>query len=107
MWLMTQYGFYSIVRKGRDVYHVRGRVKRDLENLVHLCGWKNTVEVWQKADYRYRVIVNKKQVMEAMHHLGNMIDYPNFKSQIAELDDQREKLTAYHRVWGELAGVQR
>lgn len=33
---MTQHGFYSIVREGRDVYHVRGCVKRDLEDLVHL-----------------------------------------------------------------------
>jgi hypothetical protein len=34
MWLMTKHGFYSIVEKRPGEFHVRARVRQDLENLV-------------------------------------------------------------------------
>ena len=33
MWLMTKHGFYSIVQKKQGEFHVRARVRKDLENL--------------------------------------------------------------------------
>jgi hypothetical protein len=49
MWLCTQHGFYSIVKKD-DGFNVRGRVKRDLENLAKLVG----LDLQVNRDYRYR-----------------------------------------------------
>jgi hypothetical protein len=45
MWLMTKHGFYSIVQKRPGEYHIRSRVRKDLENLVERvpltgCGWQ-------------------------------------------------------------------
>ena len=34
MWLMTKHGFYSIVQKQPGEFHIRARVRKDLENLV-------------------------------------------------------------------------
>jgi hypothetical protein len=34
MWLMTKHGFYSIVQRKPDEYHVRARERLDLENLL-------------------------------------------------------------------------
>ena len=34
MWLMTKYGFYSIVQKQQGEYHVRSRERKDIENSV-------------------------------------------------------------------------
>jgi len=34
MWLMTKHGFYSIVQKNPGEFHIRARVRKDLENLV-------------------------------------------------------------------------
>lgn len=34
MWLMTKHGFYSIVQKKPDEYHVRARERQDLQNLI-------------------------------------------------------------------------
>lgn len=34
VWLMTEFGFYSIVQKRPDEYHIRARERKDLENLV-------------------------------------------------------------------------
>ena len=42
MWRMTKLGFYSIVARKPGEFHVRGREKQDLENLlerVPLPGW--------------------------------------------------------------------
>ena len=34
MWLATKHGFYSIVQKSNGHFHVRGRMRQDLENLI-------------------------------------------------------------------------
>ena len=62
MWLCTQIGFFSVVRKSADVYHIRARVRRDLENLkgmmaVDLGATLPDIQEWPAADYRWRIIV--------------------------------------------------
>jgi len=34
MWLLTKHGAYSLVKKSENQFHVRARVRWDLENLV-------------------------------------------------------------------------
>jgi len=106
MWLATQHGFYSIVQKAPDEFHVRARVRSDLENLLRLVGAATPVYEWPAADYRYRVIVGRRQLIEIMAALALSLDYPNFKQQIASLPSQRPKLDAFHEVWAIMAGLQ-
>ena len=106
MWLCTKYGFYSIVRKQPGEFHIRARVKRDLENLKTVSEIKRRILVTKDADYRYRMVVNEIEVMAAMTVLGATLDYPNFKSEIAKAEDQRDKLTAYHELWRLMAVFQ-
>lgn len=106
MWLATQYGFYSIVQKAPGEFHVRGRVKQDLENLLQLVGLDLEVLTWPGADYRYRVIVGEGDFTRIMAALALSLDYPNFKSQIARLPDQREKLDSFHEIWAIIARLQ-
>lgn len=91
------------MRKGAE-YHVRARRKRDLENLRKLLaahGKSPTGEVqsWPKADYRYRLIYTEEAIKDVYALLCANLDYANFKSRIASLPDQREKLDAYHELW--------
>ena len=113
MWLATKFGFYSIVRKEpadeRDgaVFHVRARLRHDLENLLHAAGLRKEIEEWPGADYRYRFLGTEADVHQVMACLAATLDYNNFKSKIGRTPDQKEKLDAYHTVWSELARVQR
>ena len=107
MWLCTKYGFYSIVQKQPGEFHIRARVKRDLENLKTVSEIKRRILVTKDADYRYRMVVNEIEVMVAMTVLTHTLNYPNFKAEIGKAEDQRDKLTAYHEIWRLMAGFQK
>jgi hypothetical protein len=106
MWLATKHGFYSIVEKAPTNFHIRARVRQDLENLRNLIGGDWEILEWPLADYRYRVIVDRKGFVEVMGALALSLDYPNFKSEIAATPDQRAKLHAFHQVWALLSDLQ-
>lgn len=105
MWLCTQHGFYSIVEKAPDVFHVRARVRADLENLVARLKKKaikiGEIEEWPRADYRYRILTNKLGVQAVMIVLADTLDYSNFKSRVDQRIDQRDKLRAYQALWAD------
>ena len=107
MWLMTKYGFYSIVQKQPGEYHVRSRERKDIENLVtRLPLAQVQIIETKRSDYAFRIIVKKEDVMAIMKFLGETIDYDNFKNKIGQTPDQRHK--PYHEVWrilGEALGA--
>jgi hypothetical protein len=105
MWLFTQFGFYSIVRK-KDGIHVRGRVRKDLENLKNAAALQQEIVKWDGADYRYRMLVDDRALRKIMTVLADELDYDNFKNRVTTLSDQRAKLGAYHGVWGLMTDLQ-
>ncbi len=113
MWIASKFGFFSIVQKeppeeGKPaVYHVRARLRQDLENLLHVARLRKEIEEWPEADYRYRFLGTKADVQQVMACLAATLDYDNFKSKIGRTPDQQAKLDAYHTVWTELARMQR
>jgi hypothetical protein len=113
MWLATKYGFYSIVRKRKPSarrlaeYHVRARVRSDLENLLAASDLQREIFEWAATDYRFRFLASEEDIRLLMRCLAENLDYSNFKSQIARTPDQRAKLTAYHKVWEQMARLQR
>jgi hypothetical protein len=102
MWLMTKFGFYSIVRKDEGRFHIRSRERVDIENLVRLVPLTNAEILESRTtDYRFRVIVGHEELMSVLKSLGNELDYDNFKSCIDRTPGQSHK--PYHEVWGVLA----
>jgi hypothetical protein len=104
MWLMTKHGFYSIVQKKPGEFHIRARVRKDLENLVQrvpLAGAK--ILDTKSADYAFRIIVGKGEVLSVMEFLGETLDYSNFKSKIARTPEQEQKHDVYADVWSLLS----
>jgi hypothetical protein len=75
---------------------VRARLKKDLQLLFDD---KRILEI-PSADYQYRVLVKKQEMADILVKMIKEIDYPNFKSEIASLPEQRDKLSAYHEIWG-------
>ncbi len=106
MWLMTKLGFYSIVEKRTDEYHIRSRSRVDLENLKGLLDSDSLGElvVGGYTDYPFRFITNWSGLREVFVSLSDTIDYPNFKSAVSQLPDQQSK--PYGRVWSIMGGGQ-
>ena len=102
MWLMTKHGFYSIVERKPGEFHVRGRERQDLENLLDGVPIP-AAELFETpdADYRYRIVVDREAVLSILNFLGETLDYSNFKGKIDETPDQKRK--PYHEVWQVLA----
>ena len=108
MWIASKLGFYSIVQKDTDEWHVRARVRDDLVRLTAAVYLSAEIQEWPAADYRWRVIIrDQDQIRAIFQALAGTIDYSNFKSEIGNRPDQRPKLDAYHTLWANLYAIQR
>jgi hypothetical protein len=83
MWIFTETGFVSAVRKhdNPDVITVRSRDRESLEALAATAG----VEIAQSphGDYPYRAFVKPEVFSAWVSEVASTIDYDNFKSHIA------------------------
>lgn len=98
MWIASKHGFISIVahRENPELYIFRAREKDDLSSLFDA----HRIQATPEADYAYRVFVPQTQALAVMEALMKGVDYPNFKSSIAQNPSQNHKLDAYHKIWG-------
>lgn len=116
MWIMTKYGFFSIVSAWTDQTDqtphpdnlmIRARKKDHLENLLDNYSALTDCEILETAstDYKYRIITDKNIASSVLNDLVNSIDYINFKDEChrARPEDQ-EYETFLHQVW--YSGVQ-
>lgn len=83
MWLITKYGFFSVVQKSgspKDELTVRSRVRADLESLkLKYLPELGTITESASTDYRYRAKAKRSDVMAALVKAVGDIDYSNFK----------------------------
>ena len=110
MWLLTTFGFFSIVQKPGDratgMLTVRARVRGDILSLrsKYLPGL-GEIQATPDGDYAWRARVAKEELAAALGRIALDIDYANFKSEVAErMGYAREQV--YHEVWETLAGLQ-
>ncbi len=102
MWLMTKHGFYSIVERKPDEFHIRSRERRDLQNLVDRIPLEGqTIFDTPDADYAARIVTDRDTVRVVMAFFADSLDYSNFKGKIDATPDQRHK--PYHKVWDVMA----
>jgi len=99
MWIASKFGFYSIVCKDDDEFHIRARLRVDLEDLLVATNIDEQIHQSARADYRYRLVVSHQVVRKITTTLAETLDYPNFKNKIAETPSQEPKLHAYHCIW--------
>ena len=108
MWLMTNFGFFSIVqKKDDDVLTVRARAKGDLETLKeryiptlgHILKGEGT-------DYQYRAKVSREDMAAALGKIIMDIDYSNFKNSVAEKQGNK-RARLYGEVWSVLCNLQK
>lgn len=115
MWLMTTYGFYSVVVDGQDKTGsnvlVRARTKTHLTNLGKrfktLLG-KYQITETLNSDYRWRISVDQTVWSEVTRLLSLEIEYDNFKGEVhKKLRNDEGYMDALHQVWGVMFEYQR
>jgi 8-oxo-dGTP pyrophosphatase MutT (NUDIX family) len=110
MWLMTRYGFFSIVEKPADrdggTLTVRARVRADLEALrEHALPGLGPIAEHAGTDYRFRARAARTDVSAALATLVAELDYANFKDEVAHRQG-KARAAAYGKVWGVLYDLQ-
>lgn len=110
MWVITNFGFFSVVEKPADekdrTLTVRARVKADLENLrdEYISDLGPIIED-AGTDYKFRAKVPRLDLASALSQIVLDIDYSNFKSSVAKIQGvERSKL--YHKLWDVLYRLQ-
>lgn len=110
MWLMTRYGFFSIVEKPADrddgMLTVRARVRGDLDALrKHVMPGLGLIAEQAGTDYRFRARALRVDVSAALAKLAGELDYSNFKDEVA-LKQGKGRAAVYGKVWDVLYGLQ-
>ncbi len=104
MWLVTAFGFFSVVQKrGTKHLTVRARVRSDLDRLraKYLPSLTATTTT-PNTDYRYRATVGHEDLANAMGKIIADITYDNFKSEVDRAQGHPRE-TVYAKVWSVLS----
>jgi hypothetical protein len=105
MWIFTETGFISVVRKPEnpEVLTVRARDHESLEALALKAG-TNIIRS-PRGDYPYRVFVGDAAFIEWFLDRGGEITYSNFKNRIAKTRGHKF-VSALHQVWAAMHEVE-
>lgn len=103
MWIMTTFGFFSVVQKsGTKNLTIRARVGSDLDRLRdrYLPGLSPT-KMTPSNDYRYRATASHEEVASAMSKIVADVTYSNFKSEVERTQGHPREMV-YAEVWSVL-----
>ena len=110
MWVLTPFGFFSVVQKSFEPHGlltIRARSRGDLENLrdQYLGNKMSQIIEDVHADYQFRATTINKNWAEAVGQMTMDIDYDNFKNEVKARQGS-ERAGIYGRVWNELYEIQ-
>ena len=110
MWLVTTFGYFSIVQKNSDkaegTLTIRARVRGDLETLKQrYMPRMGEIDDSSGADYPYRVKARRVDVAKAFAQAILDMKYSNMKAEIAaQQGPERERICS--EVWMQLRRFQ-
>lgn len=110
MWIITKFGFFSVVAKPGDAeagrLTVRSRVLSDLEELRdRFLPSLGPTEVDKGTDYKFRATAPRADVAAAAAKAVEAIDYSNFKNEVHR-EQGSARASAYGEVWQVLYSLQ-
>ena len=105
MWIFTDTGFISIVRKPErpDSLTVRARDRKSLEALATLASAE--IKRSPHGDYPYRVFVGDAEFNQWLLSRTAELDYSNFKNQVAKTRGSKFA-HLLHDVWAAMLGAE-
>lgn len=106
MWIFTETGFVSAVKKPGDggKYAIRARDEESLAGLIEATGAE--LITTSNSDYKYRVIIEPEQFVEWVNDQASNIEYSNFKNRVAQTRGYNYT-EALHDVWSAMWKTQR
>jgi 8-oxo-dGTP pyrophosphatase MutT (NUDIX family) len=110
MWLITNFGFFSIVQKSDDsragTLTIRTRVTSDLEWLQEqYLPSLGPVKEDAGTDYKYRAKAPRLDLASALSQIVLDLDYNNFKNSVKEKQGP-DRANLYHEIWNVLYGLE-
>ena len=103
MWLFTTNGFISIVEHDADHLVVRARDRLSLSLLAQ--SYDVEIRSTPTADYPYRIFLSKDQFKNYLHNQAGLINYKNFKSEVA-ITRSKAFANTLLKVWSAMHGVE-
>lgn len=105
MWLFTDFGFFSIVKKhGDDYLTVRVRVAADLDHLRTRVPELTETMSTPDQDYPFRATVSAVSLAIGLGEVIQDIDYDNFKAAVARQQGYF-RAGMYSQVWAGLRNL--
>lgn len=103
MWLLTNFGFFSVVKKdASDDLTIRSRTRSDLDRLRnHYLPSLSPSRAHEGTDYPWRATASASALGEAMSAIARDIDYANFKDEVA-LSLGKDRAKRYGKIWSAL-----
>jgi hypothetical protein len=92
MWLMTTFGFFSIIQERPDdtLLTIRGSARGDLEALRdRYLPRLSDIEEGPETDHKFRAQASREAVAQALSRIAMDIDYATFKETTRELEGSR------------------
>ena len=111
MWMMTDKGFFSVVRTEDGKLQARARERAHLAALqaAHPALAKLPLLRTDRADYRWRMVAPAEALVAAMAKEVEAINYGNFKDHCEKVAPGNRTLyvDALHAVWSIMRRLQR
>jgi hypothetical protein len=99
MWIFTETGFVSAVKKPQDggLVSLRARNHASLEAIAAQCNTEivNTPH----GDYPWRTFITNEQLAHWLSETALNLDYSNFKAQAHKVNKSSAFINALHDVW--------
>ena len=99
MWIFTETGFVSAVKKPQDngLVSLRARDRSSLDVITAKYGTEiiNTPH----GDYPWRTFITNEQLAEWLSETALNLDYSNFKSKVYKVHPSSTYIGALHDVW--------
>ena len=110
MWLITKFGFFSVVEKredqGNDTLTIRARSEKDLTNLKGAYLPKmGEIREGEGTDYKYRATASREDIAKAFMQAIQDIRYSNFKNEVKKRQGE-QRASVYGWVWDSLYSIQ-
>ena len=99
MWIFTDTGFVSAVKKPQDggLISVRARDKSSLNELISQT--KAELVQTPDGDYPWRIFVTQEQFAQWVSEVALNLNYSNFKSRVHKVHPSAAYINSLHDVW--------
>jgi hypothetical protein len=107
MWLATEYGFYSFVRRAPDRYIIRARTRGELENLLSATAFEREIYHLPEDGYPFSLIVSREDFARIMAGLALALDNPVLRRRVPGEGEAGDGTASFHRIWTLLSDLER